>query len=188
MKIKILPAAPILLTLVFLSAGCGLQRSVSINQARYSPAFSASPFSYYQGKQINLVKFVNTAEKTDFFSYYSPGMQIEYISHDTNLGSYFRSCFREGFRSVGMRVLEDEAFPTNIPEFQLTIATLNDSKLEFRATVTLNGHPVMQKLYAVTMAPVEEKDVAKLEKRAYAMVDKAITAVLADPAFKKSWD
>jgi hypothetical protein len=37
------------------------------------------------------------------------------------------------------------------------------------------------------MEPYKDADEARLEKRAYAMVDKAIIAVLSDPEFKKVW-
>ncbi len=177
-----------LFALTVLLAGCGIQRTVAINPARYNPSFSASHFSYYKGKQINLVQFANAAEKTDVFSYYSTGMGTAYTSTQAHLGSYFRSCFRDGFHRAGMRVLEDEAFPTNIPEFQLTITSLDDMKFEFRVIVTRDGHSILQKFYTVKMEPYKEDDPARLEKRAYLMVDKAITAVLVDPEFKRTWN
>ncbi len=188
MKFSKLSAAPIFIMLAVLIAGCGIQRTVMISPARYNPSFPPSQFNEYKGKQINILQFTNSAEKTEVFSYYSPGMTISYTSNHAHLGSYFRSCFRDGFRRVGMRVLEDEAFPANIPEFQMTITSLSDMKLEFRATVTGNGYTILQKFYTVEMEPYNYNDPARLEKRAYLMVDKAITAVLADPEFKKSWN
>jgi hypothetical protein len=171
-----------------LLAGCGISRTVSINPARYNPSFSASEFRDYKGKQINFVNFTNAAEKTDVFSYFSTGMRTAYTSQQAHLGSYFRSCFRDGFRKAGMRVLEDEAFPTNIPEFQLTVTQLNDMRFEFRVIVNKDGNSMLQKIYAVEMEPYKDADEARLEKRAYAMVDKAIIAVLSDPEFKKVWN
>jgi hypothetical protein len=187
LKFNKLYAASILFMVAALCAGCGLQRTVSINQARYNPSFSASQLSEYRGKQINLLNFVNAAERTDVFSYYSTGMKTAYTSPQAHLGSYFRSCFRDGFRHAGMRVLEDEAFPANIPEFQLTITSLSDMKLEFRVIVTRDGYSMLQKVYTVEMEPYKDEDPARLEKRAYVMIDKAIIAVLVDPEFKKVW-
>ncbi|MEN6466128.1 MAG: hypothetical protein ABFD62_13180 [Syntrophaceae bacterium] len=188
MKYKRFLAASMFIVLPALLAGCGIQRTVAINQARYTPSFSTSQFSDYRGRQINLISFTNSAEKTDVFSYYSTGLKTAYTSQQAHLGSYFRSCFRDGFRRVGMRVLEDEAFPANIPEFKLTVTELNDMRFEFRVIVTRDGHTMLQKLYAVDMEPYSQTDPARLEKRAYAMVDKAITAVLMDPDFKKVWN
>lgn len=187
MELKRLPAVLTVLIMGALLAGCGLTRTVPINPARYNPSFSASMFTDYKGKQINFVTFTNAAEKTDVFSYYSTGMRTAYTSQHAHLGSYFRSCFRDGFRKVGMRILEDEAFPTNIPEFQMTITELNDMKFEFRVTVNRDGNSIFQKIYAVEMEPYKDTDAARLEKRAYAMIDKAIIAVLADPEFKQVW-
>lgn len=182
LALAILIAVPALLT------ACGFQRSVSINEARFSPSFPASQFGSYQGKQINLISFRNSAEKTDGFSYFSPGLKTMYSSQQATLSVYFRSCFRDGFRRAGMRILENEAFPLNIPEFQVIITELSDMRFEFRATVTRDGHTIMEKLYAVDMEPYILTDPAQLEKRAYAMVNRAIIAVLADPDFGKIWD
>jgi len=187
LEFKRLVPAIVLLAVAALLFACGIVRTVPINQARYNPSFSAAQFSDYTGKQINFVSFTNAAEKTDVFSYYSTGMRTSYTSQQAHLGSYFRSCFQEGFRKAGMRVLEDEAFPTNIPEFQLTITELNDMKFEFRVIVSRDGNSMLRKIYSVEMEPYKEANPAGLEKRAYAMVDKAITAVLADPEFKKVW-
>jgi hypothetical protein len=181
-------ALTILIVVPALLAACGIQTSVPINQARFSPSFSASKFSGYKGKQINLISFRNSAEKTDGYSYFSYALKTMYSSQQAPLGTYFRSCFRDGFRRAGMRVLEDEAFPLNIPEFGLIITELNDMRFEFRATVTRDGHSVLEKLYAVDMEPYSGSDTARLEKRAYTMVDRAIIAVLADPDFRKIWD
>lgn len=180
-------AAPIFIALAALLAACGFHRTVAINAARYNPQFSTSELSDYKCRQINLISFINSSEKTDVFSYYSTGMKTAYTSQQAHLGSYFRSCFRDGFRRAGMRVLEDEAFPANIPEFQLTVTELSDMRFEFRVTVTRDGHTVLQKLYAVDMKPYDEATPAMLEKRAYTMVDMAITTVLMDPEFKKVW-
>jgi len=188
LKSNKLSAASMLIVFAALLAGCGIQRTVMISPARYSPSFSSSQFSEYRGKQVNFLQFTNSAEKTEVFSYYSPGMTISYTSNHAHLGSYFRSCFRDGFHHAGMRVLEDEAFPANIPEFQLTITSLSDMKLEFRTIVTRNGYAILQKIYTVQMEPYKDNDPDRLEKRAYLMVDKAITSVLADPEFKKSWN
>lgn len=187
MKFNKLSAAALAVMLCVLFAGCGIKTAVSINPARYNPSFPASQFSDYKGRQINIVQFINSSDKTEVFAYYSPGMVVSYTSNQAHLGAYFRDCFRQGFRHAGMRVLEDEAFPANIPEFQLTIATLNDMKFEFRATVTRDGQIIMQKFYIIDMEPYKDGDAARLERRAYLMVDKAVTAVLSDPDFKKSW-
>lgn len=187
MKISKLSAAALALMFSVLFAGCGIKTSVSINPARYNPSFSAGQFSDYKGRQINILQFTNSSEKTEAFSYYSTGMGISYNSTQAHLGLYFRDCFRSGFRHAGMRVLEDEAFPANIPEFQLTITTLNDMKFEFRAIVTKDGHSILQKFYSIAMEPYKDSDPVMLERRAYLMVDKAVAVVLADPDFNKCW-
>lgn len=178
----------ILIVVPTLLAACGIQTSVPINQARYRPSFSASQFSGYQGKPLNLISFRNSAEKTDGYSYFSYALKTMYSSQQAPLGTYFRSCFRDWFRRAGIRVLEDEGFPLNIPEFGLLITELNDMRFEFRVTVTRDGQAILEKLYAVDMEPYIGSDPAKLEKRAYTMVDRAIMAVLADPDFNKIWD
>jgi len=155
---------------------------VKLDYNKYDPSVSQN--QVFKGKKVALLAFTNRAGETSMFYYFRPGGDLAY---DTNelVESYVWYCFRNAFRKAGMQVLEDVQ-QKSVPDFHLTITRLDEGNFEFVVNFTKDNFSLMKKKYAVQADQVRggADDPAALEKNAYLLINKAISAVLEDPEFQ----
>lgn len=173
----------ILMTIIW---GCGPRARVELSQAKYNPSFSPADFSFYRGAQLNLVTVTNRADNTNMFHYYSPDRKVYYESTQL-LSSYLWYCFRDALRHAGIGVYEDNAPRPDVADFQLTMVSMSDRCFDFRVDLTRAGFLLMQKDFQIKMDDTNTYDSAALQRNAYALIDKSVTAILNDPDFQRAF-
>jgi len=175
-----------ILVLLILLPGCQLQKKVSIDRNRYIPEFSV-PDPAYKGKMLNLLSLVDKANDISLGYYYSSDKEIIYENQYGSIMSYLWYCFRDGLRHAGLGVLEDAKPDGNIPDLRITINSITDRHFEFQIRLAKGGVTLLEKKMAVESGPAADNSNTALERNAYAVMDKAVQAILEDGEFKKAF-
>ena len=190
--------------------GCAGGTKVTMKQDSYTPVFRAADYGRMKGKTVLLYNFTNTATNTKAWGYYSADNKV-YYEATTQLESYLWYCFQKAFQYAGAKVLDQSyggayggayhpfwwagapppqaraaALPSGTAEFQLVLMSMTDQECKFQVMVFKKGETKFQKEFIVTMPATTSQDKAELEKRAYAMVDQMVIAVLKDRDFQKA--
>lgn len=176
----------LILVLLILLPGCQFQKRVFIDYHRYIPEFSV-PDPAYKGKMLNLLSLVDKAKDISLGYYYSSDKEIYYENQYGSVMSYLWYCFRDGLRHAGLGVLEDAAPDANIPDLLITIDSITDRHFEFQIRLAKGGVTLLEKKMAVEAGPAADNSNAAMERNAYAMMDKAVQAILKDEEFKKAF-
>jgi hypothetical protein len=191
-------------TLFFL-IGCVAGTKVTMTQDKYTPAFKSGEFSRLKGKKLVLSNFINQAQNTKTYDYFSADKKVTYET-SASLESYFWYCFQKDFKHVGVNLVDYNhagyygphsywwgAPPPQapraakgVPEFQLVILSITDQEFKFKAFVFKDGQTKFAKAYSVTMPAAGTENVADLEKRSYRLVDLAFTTIMKDREFQKA--
>lgn len=159
---------------------------VRLDYKKFEP--SVADNQLYKGKKVALLMFANRDKDTQKYYYFRTGSN-EQFAYETDewLESYVWYCYLKAFRKAGMVVLENVQQPS-VPDFQLTINRLSENYFEYTVNYRY-GRYLFMKTYSVQVdpltAPIGEAN--KLEKAAYAMMNKSINAVLNDPEFQKAF-
>jgi hypothetical protein len=189
-----LSAVMIVLAVITMTAGC-VSPNVKLKQEKYIPSFNAEDFKEYKGAGIYLPRFANKAENATIWFYSSIDKKRNYMMKDVE--QFFWTCFQASFMHAGIFVYDtnfpvqtvnmDEKVKQGLKEFRLQLSSLND--LEFRFIVTLfdRGTIIFQRKFIIPMDPPETEDKAKLEERAYRMIDKSFRTILKDQGFRDSF-
>lgn len=199
-------AAGILVAVVLLF-GCGAAGGVkvAVKQDQYNPGFRAADAGRLKGKRVALSSFINRAENTKTWNFYSPDRKLVYET-SAPLESFFWDCYQKAFRHAGAKVVDYPAAayrgpgpwwyggphpaavaaPKGVPEFQLVLLSVTDQEVKFQAFVFKDGVETFQKSYQVTMPPPASQDARDLEKRAFALVDLTFTTLVRDRDFQKA--
>lgn len=184
-KVRMIPAKRFVFISLFVMAGfltgCA-DVTVYVHRHLYKPVLPESIVGFYKGKQIDLNSFQNVDEKTRKWIYYSPDKRVAYQAA-VPLEYFVMDCFRDALWLTGMSVLK-ESPDVNIPDMILIIDSWTDAEFKFTVSVMKNNALKFRNQYEVTMPPVGDADLAKLEKNAYEMMNKAVLAVLSDPKFQ----
>ena len=193
-------------------AGCGAASSkITIKQGKYTPSFRSGDYGHYKGKKLILAGFTNQAGNTKASSYNSADNKYMYEG-DTQLESYYWSCFKKDFRHIGVNIVdynygggprpygyhhrygyewgyapppEAARAAKGIPEFALTLTSLTDQEFSFKVYLYKNGETKLEKDFTVKMSPAGTDNVADLEKRSYRLVDLAFTTIMKDKDFQR---
>ncbi|HOO71271.1 MAG TPA: hypothetical protein PK926_05875 [Spirochaetota bacterium] len=183
-----------LISLLVIAAGC-LSSNVKLRQDTYIPSFNAEEFSEYKGKSIYLPSFVNRAENTTVWYYYSLDKKRKYLMN--NLEQFFWNCFQDAFLHVGIFVYEsgypgqgvsvEDRLKEGLKEFRLQFSSMTDTEYRFIVTLCDRGSIVFQRKFIIPMDLPEIEDNAALEQRAFKMIDKSIRTILKDPDFKEAF-
>jgi hypothetical protein len=206
-KILILstPATAVCVALFLL--GCVAATKVTLSSDKYHPSFRASDVSRLTGKKLVLDAFVNQAQNTKAWNYYSADKKYMYEGN-AQLETYYWSCFQKAFKYAGVKLVEysyDDyrrphpywwGGPVNrakepqfkgVPEFQLILTSLTDREFKFKGLLFKDGQTKFEKEFSVTMNAPESENQADLEKRAYRLVDLAFTTIVKDKDFQKAF-
>ncbi len=181
------PATGIVLLLaVFVWAGCaaleGVQ-TVKVHRHLFKPDLPASFASVYGGKRVDLNDFINRDQKTRVWTYYSPDRKFAYEA-SVPLEYYAMDCFREAFWKAGMAVMKFTP-DKNIPDMSLVIDRWSDQEFKFTVTVMKGGFETYKNQFDILMPSLDEKaGPVDRENNAYAMMNKAVVAVMSDPVFQ----
>ncbi len=170
----------LLVSVAFL-AGCA-DVKIKVHRHLYKPLVPDAVSSFYKGKHIDILSFINTDEKTKRWSYYSPDRKVAYET-SVPLEYYLMDCFRDAFWIAGASVTKDNPDP-KIPDMLLIIDNWTDVEMKFTVTLTKDNFLKFKNQYVILMPSVDKGDAAKLEKNAYEMTNKAIVAVMSDPNFQ----
>ncbi len=158
-------------------------QTVKVHRHLYNPDLPASLTAVYSGKQIDMNNFLNRDEKTHIWAYYSPDRKFAYEA-SVPLEYYVMDCFRDAFWKAGMAVMKFTP-DKNIPDMALTIYQWSDQEFKFSVTVMKGGFEKYKNQFIIMMPSMDAKAaLADREKNAYAMMNKAILAVMSDPAFQ----
>lgn len=198
--------AALFVAILFL-AGCGAAGGVkvAVQQDKYSPGFRASDAGRLKGKRIALASFINRADNTKTWNFYSPDKKRVYET-STPLESFFWECYSKAFRHAGARIVDYQAgayhgpgpwwwggpqpagvtAPKGVPEVQLVLTSVTDQEVRFQVYVFRDGVEKLRKDYVATMSPAASQDVKDLEKRAYELVDQTFTTLVRDRDFQRA--
>lgn len=157
--------------------------TVYVHRHLYRPVLPESIVTFYKGKQIDLNTFQNMDERTRKWIYYSPDKRVAYQAA-VPLEHFVMDCFRDALWLAGMSVLK-ESCEANIPDMMLIIDHWTDLEFKFTVSVMKNNALKFRNQYVVTMPPSDPADLAKLERNAYEMLNKAVLAVLSDRKFQE---
>jgi hypothetical protein len=193
-------------TLLLLGCGAAGGVKVAVQQDKYSPGFRAADAGRLKGKRIVLASFINQAENTRTWNFYSPDKKLVYET-SAPLESFFWDCYRKAFQHAGVRVVDypaaaayrgpgpwwyggphpaAAAAPKGVAEFQLVLLSVTDQEVRFQALVFKDGTETFRKDYQVTLPPGASQDVKDLEKRAFELVDLTFTTLVRDREFQKA--
>jgi hypothetical protein len=183
----------LLLTVLMMTACAPYARTVvPLNRDNYICRNDPGQFSRYQGKSILLTTIRDESKNTSNLAYYNPegtvGYQLFYSSDHSiqqPVPSYFWYALKKGFECAGIRI--EEYGPIYDAELSLTLLSLTDEEIQFRALLTRNGVLTLQKEYAVAMPKLPVIDKGLLEDRAYRMLDAIVATILTDPGFHKAF-
>jgi len=188
-------------------SGCAGGTKVVLNQENYVPTFRAADYSRFKGKTVIMDNFTNQAANTKRWGYYSADNKFYYEA--TNyLESHLWFCFQKAFQHTGMKVYDQTygygAYPYHpywwgpVPpparpqaalkdavEFQLVLMSMTDQEAKFQIFLFKGGEQKFQKDYVVTLPALPSQDPKELEKNAYLLIDRMVTAVFQDKEFRK---
>ena len=184
---------PLILLLV-ITTGC-LSSNIKLRQDSYIPSFNTEEFKEYKGKSIYLPSFVNRAENTTVWYYYSLDKKRKYLMN--NLEQFFWNCYQDAFLHVGIFVYEsgypgqgvsvEDKLKEGLKEFRLQFSSMTDTEYRFIVTLCDRGSIVFQRKFIIPMDAPQTEDDAALEQRAFKMIDKSIRTILKDPDFKEAF-
>ena len=181
------------LAVLTLAAGVGCHRGVAtasasayvyVQQDRYIPALEGD-LAAYRDRPILLDAFVNEAENTGTYYYYSPDGNVTYETEPW-VEEYLRTSFAKAMTSVGMVVLLEPppAADPALTDLTVTLISWDDYAMRFQALLSRAGQPLYQQEYRVEVPRIETAEVQILEDRAYRIMDMVIAGVLSDPSFQ----
>jgi len=199
------PAGILVAALLLFGCGAAGGVKVAIQQDNYKPGFRAADAGRLKGKRIALASFINQAQNTRTWNFYSPDKKLVYET-STPLESFFWECYNRAFQHAGARVVEytaaayrgpgpwwyggphpgAAAAPKGVPEVQLVLTSVTDQEVRFQVYVFKDGAETFRKDFQVTMPPGTSQDVKDLERRAYALVDLTFTTLVRDRDFQKA--
>jgi hypothetical protein len=191
---------------LFLS-GCAASTKVTISSDKYAPAFRSGDVSRLKGKKLILSPFLNQAQNTKGWNYYSADKKYMYEGN-AQLETYYWNCFHRAFKYSGVNLVDysyadyrgphpywwggppTQAKPPQakgVLEFQLILTSLTDQEFKFKAFLFKDGLTKFEKEFTVTMAAAQSENAADLEKRAYRLVYLAFTTIIKDRDFQKAF-
>jgi hypothetical protein len=198
--------AVLLIAMLFLvSCGAAGGVKVAVQQDKYSPGFRAADAGRLKGKRIVLASFINRADNTKTWNFYSPDKKLVYET-SAPLESFFWECYSKAFKHAGARIVDYQgaayrgpgpwwwggsaptaaAAPKGVPEIQLVLTSVTDQEVRFQVYVFRDGVEKFRKDYQAAMPPGASQDVKDLEQRAYALVDLTFTTLVRDRDFQKA--
>ena len=162
--------------------GCSARKHVKLDG--HTPNIEQFP-KEYEGKRIYLMNFDNSAEDTSMWYYFSRDYEFQY-GCNTVIHSCFWYSFNRALVNAGMRVTTNEEPALNTPGMWITLLSITDKEFVFRVTLQKNGASVLIKKFTVTGPEIDPQARTRevMQRRAYEMIDDAITAVLTDAEFK----
>ncbi len=179
---------------VIVVTGCA-SSNVNLKQNMYAPSFNADEFRDYRGRGVYLPPFVNKADNTTLWFYSSVDKKRKYVMNSVE--QFFWNCCQDAFLHVGIFVYEspsvspavnpDEKFKQGFKEFRMQLSSLTDMEYRFIVTLYDGRSIVFQRKFIIPMNPPEGEDMAALEKRAYAMVDRSFETILKDQGFRDAF-
>jgi hypothetical protein len=172
----------VILLFVFTALGCTTK--VYLNPDNYKPNIVLNQNKRFLNKKIYMRYFINSAQNTSRYAYYSPDEKIRYETNQT-LDSYFWQCFRYAFDEISVAA---SPYEYGMIEFNYELVSLTDQFFRFNVNLTKNRSTIFQKMYSVAMTPPEGTSVTSLEARAYKLVDKSFETIINDPAFLANFD
>ena len=182
-----------LVAAVALAAGASCHRGASVTTAaayvyvqqdRYIPALTGD-MEAYRDRPILLDAFVNEAENTGTYYYYSPDGNVTYETEPW-VEEYLRTSFGKAMTSVGMVVLLEPppAAAPALVDMTATVLSWNDYGLRFQVLLSRQGQAVYQQEYRTDVPRIETSEAQILEDRAYRIMDMVVAGVLSDPGFQ----
>ncbi len=181
-------------TAIVAAAGCA-SSNVTLKQNMYAPSFNADEFRDYRGRGVYLPPFVNKADNTTLWFYSSADKKRKYVMNSVE--QFFWNCCQDAFLHVGIFVYEspsvspavnpDEKLKHGLKEFRIQLSSLTDMEYRFIVTLYDGRSIVFQRKFIIPMNPPEGEDMAVLEKRAYAMVDRSFETILKDQGFRDAF-
>jgi hypothetical protein len=157
---------------------------VYVKQRLYIPALEGD-MAAYQGRPILLDAFVNEAQNTGSYYYYSPDGNVTYET-EPYIEEYLRTSFAKAMTSVGMSVLLDPpaAPDPSLVDLAATILSWDDVAMRFQVVLSRAGQAVYQQEYRTELPRIETTETQILEDRAYRIMDMIVAGVLSDPGFQ----
>lgn len=178
---------------VIILAGCSAGTSTVINIRRdlYNPDINESIHNLYKGRKIFLHSIVDESKDTTNFYSYNPDHSIAFAffykrqEWQQPLASFYWYAYQKAFESMEMTI-EEEKPSYDSPELAITFHSINSQKVCFHVLLISKSKPerTLKKEYCVTIPPPDRNDPAQLEKDAYKMINKTITAILSDVEFQ----
>jgi hypothetical protein len=164
--------------------GCRRGPYVYVRQARYMPKLPRALTQAYRGRRVHLASFVNRANNTRIWYYYSADNQVTYEG-SPNIAEYLRRCFQRALYQMGMVVYMSRP-PYGVPSLKLTLRYWTDRRLSFEVNVSIGGQPVLARRYTVVQHTPRTSDARYLEMMAYHMVNRVVARVFMDRAIWQS--
>lgn len=161
--------------------------SEKVQLISYNPVLNGD-FSRYKGKPIYLMNFVNKAQNTTLWCYFSDDRKIAYCG-DSTLQTYFWFSFEKTMKHLGMVVSSEHRPDPTAPAVWMNMESITDRRYVVEVMIQTRWEPSFAKTYEIsgdTSGNVGGSP-ADLEKRAYLMTDRLIGTILADAEFQEAY-
>lgn len=164
--------------------------TVNLHLKDYTPKFDVT-HPEFRGRTLCLSNIRNDARNTTNFSFYSKDSRVEYVlSNRANspvqlVPSFFWYAYQKAFEHAGIEAVA--RCSDKSPELWIIFQSFHDEELRFKITLYENRETIYEKELTVSMPAASDRDPAKLQARAYAMIDLTIATILNDTGFKAAF-